>query len=35
MRRAASVTDAIAHWRVTGIKCSKGHDNSFEGDGLP
>lgn len=25
----------VQHWRVTEVKCSKGHDNSFEGDGVP
>lgn len=23
------------HWRVTDVKCSKDHINSFEGDGEP
>ncbi len=29
-----SAEDA-GHWRVTGIRCSKGHENSFEGYGAP
>lgn len=27
--------DYAGPWRVTGVKCSQGHDNSFEGNGVP
>ena len=33
-RLVGSDRDFSGHWRVI-VKCSQGHDNAFEGDGLP